>query len=444
MFEEFAIAENGDVVGTASPTPGQFNIGFTDTGFYLLRDGIWHNYNTITNSTMRSQGLNSLFTVAVSGPHYFFGTWGRGFIRFDADSEEITRYNTLNSALPGFTDDSPYMVVSSITADQTDPDAMWLISKGSANRSLGRYSIASRTVETFARLPQLTSDSRYSKIFSDSFGQLWITLENSTEAGRGVLVVKNPEGGPDAAFRLTTNIETGNLPHEKANAIIQDRRGEVWIGTDRGIARFLFPDRIVTGSAAERRAQALINQDTTAADRVLLRDVRVTAMAVDANNQKWIGSDGDGLYLIEEAGREVIRHFTIENSPLPSNVIQSVTVNPATGEVFISTQSGFAVYQALEREGAVSMKSLRLYPNPYSYSDHAPNAIVIEDLADNATVSILSTDGRLVRRFTTRGGRAEWDGLDEDRRRVPTGVYFVVATGNSNDQVARGRVVIVR
>jgi ligand-binding sensor domain-containing protein len=444
FFEEFVVTENGELAGASSTTPERSFVGFFDTGFYIYKNGTWENFNSQTIEFLQQREARAFFTAAASGDQYFFGSWGPGLYRLNRSSGEITAYTPQNTPMVGFQSGANYLIITGLTTDRNDSDHIWVVSWTNLSTPLARYSISRDEWTTYPLLPETQAGNRYRRIMTDSYGQLWITLLTETEAGRGVLVVRNPEGGPDSAFRLTTNIESGNLPNDKANVIIQDRRGEVWIGTDRGIARYLFPDRIVTGSAAERRAQPLINRDTTAADRVLLRDVRVRALAVDANNQKWVGSDGDGLYLIEESGREVIRHFTTENSPLPSNVIQSVTVNPATGEVYISTQNGFVVYQALEREGVVSMKNLRLYPNPYSYKDHAPGAIVIEELADNATVSILSADGRMVRRFTTRGGRAEWDGLDQDRRQVPTGVYFVVATGNNNDQVARGRVVIVR
>ena len=66
----------------------------------------------------------------------------------------------------------------------------------------------------------------------------------------------NPEGGVDSFFRLTAAEESGALPDERVEcACCRIAGGEVWVGTDRGLVRYLFPDRIITGSALGRRGQ---------------------------------------------------------------------------------------------------------------------------------------------------------------------------------------------
>lgn len=444
LFEQFSVSASGDIVGAASSTPGQFNIGFNDTGFYIFNDGVWENFNITTNETLRQNGWTSFFRTVTVGDNYFFGLWGGGVVRYNRTTGDFSRYNNLNSPLVGLNNAPNYYVAIGMSIDRKDSDYVWSIAWLNNQNPLSRYRISKDEWEVFPVANNIGVGSLYRSVFVDSYGQKWIPLTTNTLIGRGVLVLRDPSGGENEQYRLTSEEEFGNLPNDRVNAIIQDRRGEVWVGTDRGIGRYIFPDRIIGGSAQERRSQPLINEDTTAFDRVLLRDVRVTAMAVDANNQKWIGSDGDGIYLIEETGRRVIRQFTIENSPLPSNVIKSIAIKSETGEVIISTEGGLGIYSALEREAVQSMESLRVYPNPYSYQRYGGVPIVIENLSDDSTLHILTVDGRLVRRFTTRGGRVEWDGLDFDGNKVSTGVYLIVATGNNNEQRGRGKIVIIR
>jgi hypothetical protein len=40
-----------------------------------------------------------------------------------------------------------------------------------------------------------------------------------------------------------------------------------------------------------------------------------------------------GLFFVSPNGQETKYHFTINNSPLPSNVINDIDINSSTGEV---------------------------------------------------------------------------------------------------------------
>lgn len=445
LFENLTVTSRGELIVGTSSTPGQFDIGIYDTGFSIVdREGNWSNYYRSTSSFLNQTGLNSFFNVASVKDQYFIGSWGGGIVQFDRATGEFRHYNYENSGLAGISLDPNYYVATGLAADRNNENYVWAVSWSNTTNPLGRMDLRTKEWELFPFVSLAGAGSLYRDVFVDTHGQKWIPLLTNTTVGRGLLVLRNPAGGSGEAIRLTSNQDLGALPNEKINAIIQDRRGEVWVGTDRGIGRFLFPDRVINGTTLERRSQPLINEDTTAFDRVLLRDVRVTSMVVDANNQKWIGSEGDGIYLIEESGRRVIRHFTMNNSPLPSNTIKSLAIDTERGVLYISTSNALVRYSTLEREAVGNMSSLRIFPNPYSYARHDGEWITIEDLADDATVHVLTVDGRLVRRFQSRGGRIAWDALDDAGKKVSTGVYFIVATGNTNDQVARGRVVIVR
>jgi hypothetical protein len=444
LFEKLVVSDSGELILGTSTTPGRFDIGVSNTGFSILDvDGTWHNFDRSNNPFLAENNLNSFFNVASSGKDYFIGSWGSGIIRLDRSTNEFEYYNDDNAGLEGISVDPNFYVSTGLAADRSDENLIWAISWSNNINPLGRFNRSANEWEVYPMAAQSGIGTLYHEIFVDTYGQKWITLMTNSMAGRGLMVVGDPAGGSGESFKLISNQDAGGLPNEKVNAIIQDKRGEVWVGTDRGIGRFLFPDRIINGSAVERRAQPLINEDTTAFDRVLLRDVRVTSMVVDGNNQKWIGSNGDGIYLIEESGRRVIRQFNTSNSPLPSNSIKSLALNTETGELYIATENSLVRYKALEREGVSSMEELRVFPNPYSYRNNPRDRIVIENLSDDATVHILTVDGRLVRRFQTRGGRVDWDGRDDYGEKLSTGVYFIVATGNNSDKTGRGKVLIV-
>jgi len=249
-------------------------------------------------------------------------------------------------------------------------------------------------------------------------------------------------GTDDVGIKLQSEPLNGNLPDNKVNSIIEDQNGEVWIGTSRGIAKFIFPELLIEGSSQERNAQWLINEDTSAVSRFLLRDVNATAMAVNAANKKWIGSANQGVWLLNAEGSRIEKRFTKENSPLFSNTIKSIAVNDETGEVFFATDLGLISYQDVPRKAVSEMEKLKVYPNPFSYEQN--QEILIEGLSEKAIIRILAVDGTVVNRFESTGGRVSWNGLDFNNNKLGTGIYYVVALSESGDSKGIGKVVIVR
>lgn len=421
LFSQLHVSD-GVLAVASSSTPGQVNFIFQTTGYSLLKDDLWENVNIDTSPFFSERTLNSVFRVTSNDEHYFFGTFGAGIIRRSKATGEHVLYNGTNGNLPGFT--PTFIVNTGLSPDRNGN--IWAAVWANATEPLVSYD---RATEEWTRYPissNLPSQTLYRDVFVDSFDQKWITLMSPSLQGRGLLVATFDSDGDEQSFRLTTNDSEGALPNETVRAVVQDQRGEVWVGTDRGVVRFLFPERIINGSTQERRSTPLINIDPTVDDRILLRDIQVTAMAVDPSNQKWIGTLNDGIWLVSESGGAVLNHFTTENSPLVSNRIQSIAIDSRTGEVYIATDLGMVSYVAESITGESNMKELAVYPNPYAYS--TGGLIYIEGLKDNASVHILSVDGTLVKRMDTRGGRASWDGLDGQGNRLPTGVYSVIGT----------------
>ena len=67
-------------------------------------------------------------------------------------------------------------------------------------------------------------------------------------------------------------------------------------------------------------------------------------IAIDGANRKWFGTSKSGVFLQSADGVRAIKHFTKENSPLPSNTI-NLEYSPKTGEVFIVTDMGIVSYR---------------------------------------------------------------------------------------------------
>jgi ligand-binding sensor domain-containing protein len=412
-------------------------------GYYIRDETGWRNFNRDTSDELNQAQFRQAFTTAFNDEYYYIGSWGRGIARHNRDTDEINVYNSSNSTLRGWAaDDSNFPVISGLETDEQG--AVWATSRYATDPLYVQLPGEDEWIN-YGKSAAVSPNDEYFYLFVDSFNQKWITLQTAGGAGRGVLVLDT--GDPTATnestgVKLTEELGNGNLPDITVTSIIEDKEGEVWIGTERGIARFIFPQFVITGSQEERRAQWLINEDPDAASPFLLRDISVTAMAVNAANQKWIGTAAEGIWLLNETGSAILKRFTAANSPLFSDAIRDISVNDVTGEVYISTDSGLSVYQDVPLAASSLMDVLKVYPNPFLYEKHS--SISIENLTEITTIRILGVDGTLIRTIENRGGRALWDGRDSQGRELGSGVYIVVALGPDGDQRGIGKVAIIK
>ncbi|MGM0458770.1 MAG: two-component regulator propeller domain-containing protein [Bacteroidota bacterium] len=412
-------------------------------GYYVRDESGWQNYNRTNNTTLNQNQFRQAFTTTYTDEYYYIGSWGRGIARHNRDTNEIDVFNASNSTLRGWAADDPNFPV--ISGLDTDSDGtVWATSRLATQPLYAQLPGEDEWIN-YSKSAAVNSNDEYDKLFIDSIGQKWITLTSVGGGGRGLLVVDTGETAQteeSSGVKLTDDPNSGNLPDMSVTSVIEDKDGEVWVGTERGIARYIFPQFIVTGTQEERRGQWLLNDDPDAPSPFLLRDINVSAMAVNSANQKWVGTAGEGVWLLNESGSQILEQFNSSNSPLFSNVIRDIEVDEQTGEVYISTDRGLIIYSGVPNEPAASMNELKVYPNPFLYDRH--DIIQIENLSDISTIRILGVDGNLIRTIESRGGRVTWDGLDSRGREVGSGVYIVVALNEGGDERGFGKVAIIR
>lgn len=434
---------DGTLISGTTPLSQRNSIIDNRKGYYIRDESGWRNFNRSTNEVLDQFQFIQAFNSTFTDNYYYFGSWGRGIARHDRETDQIDVFNSSNSSLRGWAADDPNFPV--ISGLQTDSDgAVWATSRYATNPLYVQLPGENEWIN-YGKSSAVSQNDEYLYLFVDSFNQKWISLQTAGGTGRGVLVLDT--GVPSiieesTGVKLTEDQGSGNLPDASVTAIIEDKEGEVWIGTERGIARFIFPQFVITGSPEERRAQWLINEDQDAVSPFLLRDINVTAMAVNSANQKWIGTAAEGVWLLNETGGSILKRFTSENSPLFSDAIRDISVNEKTGEVYISTDAGLSIYQDVPIAPSTSMDKLKVYPNPFLYESH--DNILIENLSEITTIRILGVDGTLIRTISSRGGRAEWNGLDASGRQVGSGMYVVVALDIDGNERGFGKVAIIR
>src|SRR6185503_11786242 len=137
--------------------------------------------------------------------------------------------------------------------------------------------------------------------------------------------------------KLTAATGNGLLPSTYVFCMAEDQDGEIWIGTDKGIAVFYTPESVFSGDNFDAQ-QILIEQDGHV--QILLETELIQSIAIDGANRKWIATLNSGVFLMSPDGITQIHHFDITNSPLFSNDVRSVSINQQTGEVYFGTAKG--------------------------------------------------------------------------------------------------------
>jgi hypothetical protein len=281
------------------------------------------------------------------------------------------------------------------------------------------------TWESFSFPP---SASQYpSTLLVDYLGQVWMAL-NPAQGG-GILVF-NREKNQHAY--LTDASGSGGLPSRSVFSITADRDGQVWVGTSQGVAYFPNPAQVLSGSV--NSIKPIFN------GRFLLRDETVTAMASDGGNRKWIGTQR-GLWLFDPFGEKEIYNFNSANSPLLSDRIVDIAIQPVTGEVFIGTDKGMVSYRADATGSSPAFENVKIFPNPVTAEFNG--VVSISGLSTDATVKITDISGKLVWQTDAHGGTATWNTRDYTGRRAATGMYLVIAVSQDGSDSVVGKIAII-
>ena len=223
-----------------------------------------------------------------------------------------------------------------------------------------------------------------------------------------------------------------------------DLEGQMWFGTDKGIFILKDPDNFISNpDPVFERVKIPRNDGSDLAD-YLLSGVPITAIYIDQGNRKWIGTSNNGVFFMSADGTETLEHFTVSNSPLPSNNILSITEDGQNGSVFFGTSLGLVEYggQARDPEETLSKSNILVYPNPVK--PDFDGYVTITGLTSESTIRITSNSGKLINQGTSNGGSYSWNLTDFNGHPVPSGVYHAVITNSENNKSESASITVIR
>ena len=416
--------------------------GFDNSYVPLYNSGqIYHFDNTNWNN-MGGAALGNIHDVVTTSidpydnKRVYAGSWGNGLVEL-YDGTLVQKYGESNSTLRHHSASDTSDIRVGGTAFDKD-GSLWVVNSHN-NNCLSRKSGSSWTGYNIS----LVNESDLGRLMIDRNGQKWILMRYSNLNPNSIMVFTDngtPEDpSDDMAKPLNSAAGNGNIAGSNVNALAEDRNGQVWVGTEKGICVFYSPENIFVPGQNFDAQQILVQQGSYT--QYLLENEMVTAIAVDGANQKWIGTDRGGVFLFSPDGTKQIYHFTIDNSPLFSNRITALAINPVTGEVYIGTDKGIISFKSIATEGGDSFSDVYAYPNPVK--EGYTGYIAIKGLVEDAEVKITDISGRLIYSTVALGGQAIWDGKSFDGKRAQTGVYLVFASNNDSSEKVMTKILII-
>ena len=354
-----------------------------------------------------------------------------GLLKIENDVPTIL-YNQTNSGLESLTFVGPDYVDIRVNGTAFDKSGnLWVTTSRIKNglkvfKSTGQW-------QSYAMDNILDSaiDNNFGTIAIDKNGTKWLSTSED-----GVIGFNESSG---KFKKITIGPDTGNLPVSNVRTVAVDTRNQLWIGTTKGLR--VLPNVGNFQSEEQMTANPIIIVEDNLAQELLFEQF-ITDIAVDGANNKWIGTADSGLFLVSPNGKETKYHFTINNSPLPSNVINDVGINSVSGEVFIATAKGLVSFKGVSTAANDDLSNAYVYPNPVR--PEYQGTVKIAGLLDKATIKITDIEGNLVYETTSEGGTIEWDTTAFGKYKVASGVYMIFISAQDGVETKVKKVMIIR
>lgn len=388
-------------------------------GVFQFDGSSWKDYNILTNPELVSNAYHNVY--ASSEGTIYFANWGRGFSTYK--DGVFNNYNAKTSDLVGIPADPNFIVIYDLKTDSRGN--IWMTNLQSASRKpLSVMTPEKKFYHYEFKNPLINENELIGNLVIDQNDRKWFAV---TVGDRGLYYYDE-----NKTFESLTDDKTGyfsrndGLISDEITSLSIDLRGQLWIGTNQGIS--LIPD--------------VSKPKITNAVALSLRSQSISSILVDPLNNKWIATK-NGIYYFSSDGIQLLEHYTVENSPLPTNDIKNLAFDKKKGILYAGSDYGLTSLKTSALLPQESFTELFVYPNPL-YIDGNSIKLTIEGLVQNSKIKIFSVSGQMINEISTPGGSvAFWDGKDLDGKYVASGIYIIVAYDSEGNNSTTSKVAVI-
>lgn len=384
----------------------------------------WQTIDRISESTFTS---NDFHITSASESNVYLSTWGFGFVKYNEGSYE--EFNAQSTGMIGIPNANNFLVVNDIKED--NDGNTWITNYWSADREpISVLTSDGQFYHYKFTSPLSAQEVNVLNLVIDQYDTKWISGDLSGDVPTEGLYYFNENGtfddtSDDIWGKLTTS---SGLRNRDVKALAIDQFGELIIGTSVGVDVISNPSNTSSISSSQYYS---VSQQT------------INCIAIDPINQKWFGTE-KGVFLTSADGSSLIANYTKDNSPLPSNNINSIAIDKNSGTVYIGTNFGVTAIKTLFIEPNETFSDIYVYPNPIVLSS-STNNIVIDGLIEDSQIRIFDISGNLISEFSSIGGKTTtWNCRDLEGRLVASGIYIVVAFDSEVNEIGHAKFAVLR
>jgi len=411
-------------------------------------DSQWNNIK-FDSLPSNSVNLNSISINPFNNNQIFISSFHGGLLKV-VNNEAIELLSHLNSPLESMNSSDPaYTSVRISDTEFDDSGVLWILNSrvDNALKSYDPNSGLWRSYSFAEIIPDPNDELGFSDIEIDQLGNKWIGGLRS-----GLIGFNENSGTP--LIKKIYDEEQSNLPNRYIRSLAVDKNNHLWIGTIKGI-RVLYNTANFFESNVVTQPIVILEEGLP---KELLEQQFISDIEVDGANNKWVGTIGSGIFYFSQNGQQTIHHFTKNNSPLPSNNINDISIDGSNGIVYIGTDKGLVSYNTGGSATESNFKNAYVYPNPVRPSyDMQLNKIKIKGITDSVNIKITDIEGNLVAEAQSNinsrynnfnleidGGTAFWNGKNLSNKLVSTGVYIVMLSELDTFETKILKIMIIR
>ncbi|MDH3889719.1 MAG: hypothetical protein OEV49_01440 [candidate division Zixibacteria bacterium] len=414
VFSEYAWTglPSNQVADLTVNADGRITAVFTDTTSATLIDQLWTTYDF-------DNGSRTMVAISDSTGASWVGTFGTGLFRIENGA--VTNYDEQNSTLIGNTDDPPnglrFVVIYDLA---TDGRYLFVPCYRAANGNPIAIADLSNIDDPVNGWDALGS--------TDGIDHTFVV---SLDYRAGLVAVGNEFNGVYVCNVGVDPFDRGDnscVHYTEDNSFLRSNNvrvvrfapdGILWVGTNVGLSRY------------DPGIERFVDVDLPAGV-----DRDITDLEFDGRGNLWIGTRSGLARFDATAGSFDV--YVTSNSGLVNDKINALTLNQATGDLYIATDAGISLLTSPVGEIVFDLEEVVAFPNPFVI--RSPHDSLAFNWGRPGTVRIYTPAGELVSELDANRG---WFGRNDAGTAVASGVFIYILEDDRGG-VQRGKILLVR